>query len=144
MDFSVPVNLGPGINTPGNEITPFYDYENSTLYFSSDGHVSLGGYDVFKSEGTFGQWGEVENMGFPVSSSADDMYYIRELGSGDVYLVSNRAARYLTRRVWRRYLIFLPFFISVRPMASALCWISRSFRAMSIILNFRLSMTAIP
>ncbi len=92
MDFSVPVNLGPEINTPGNEITPFYDAEKGILYFASDGHVSLGGYDIFKSEGTFGHWGEVENMGIPVNSSADDMYYVREPRSGDVYLVSNRTA----------------------------------------------------
>ncbi len=92
MDFSVPVNLGPAINTPGNEITPFYDYEKGVLYFSSDGYESLGGYDVYKCQGSLNHWGDVENMGFPISSSADDMYYVREPKSGDVFLVSNRAA----------------------------------------------------
>ncbi len=92
MDFSVPVNLGPNINTPGNEITPWYDAEAKELYFASNGYISLGGYDVFKSSGTFGQWGLVENVGMPINSAADDMYYVKAPEGGGSYLVSNRAA----------------------------------------------------
>ncbi len=91
MDFSVPVNLGPSINTPGNEITPWYDAENQLLYFSSDGYISLGGYDIFRIPGSFGNWGEVENVGMPINSPADDMYYVEVPGGAGTYLVSNRS-----------------------------------------------------
>ncbi|MEM6316602.1 MAG: OmpA family protein [Bacteroidota bacterium] len=67
-----PTNLGPAINTEGHEIFPYYG-PNSRLYFSSDGHIGLGGLDVFyvvdKGED---EWSSPENMGFPINTNADD------------------------------------------------------------------------
>ena len=67
-----PMNLGPAINTEGNEIFPYY-HESERLYFSSDGQIGLGGLDLYymddKGEG---QWGEVVNMGYPLNSISDD------------------------------------------------------------------------
>ncbi len=90
FNYSVPVNLGPTINTIGDDVTPFYDKISEVLYFSSTGHPGVGGYDVFSSSGKIGNWNQPKNLGFPTNSGADDYYYIlggsREYG----YLISNR------------------------------------------------------
>ncbi len=66
-----PRNLGPQINTPGNEMFPFIR-ENGELYFSSDSHVGLGGLDIFKAApDENGKW-TVQNMGVPINSVGDD------------------------------------------------------------------------
>ncbi len=90
-NFTLPVNLGPVINTLGDEMAPFVDVESGTLYFSSNGHVSIGGFDIFRSKGENTSWDIPENLGLPYNSSADDYYYVEnEDGSGG-YLASNRA-----------------------------------------------------
>ena len=91
-NFTLPKNLGRNINTPGDEITPFYHAVSKTLYFSSDGHASRGGLDVFKSKGAKLQWTLAENLDFPINSAADDLYYVISEGHGGGYLVSNRRA----------------------------------------------------
>ena len=67
-----PTNLGPAINTEGHEIFPYIG-PNNRLYFSSDGHIGLGGLDIFyiidKGEG---EWSSPENMGYPLNTIADD------------------------------------------------------------------------
>ena len=63
------VNLGPTVNTPYNEDTPFITEDGSTLYFSSEGHSSMGGYDLFKSNYTVSGWETPENLGYPVNST---------------------------------------------------------------------------
>ncbi len=70
-DFGIPVNLGKAINTPGDELYPFIR-NDSTLYFSSDGHIGLGGLDIFRSVLSNGQWQQPVNLQFPVNSAADD------------------------------------------------------------------------
>jgi peptidoglycan-associated lipoprotein len=65
-----PENLGATINTPGDEMVP-YVHPDGTLYFSSNGHIGLGGLDIFKAHQENGSW-KVENMGFPINSWADD------------------------------------------------------------------------
>ncbi|MGI6320748.1 MAG: hypothetical protein ACOXZK_07290 [Bacteroidales bacterium] len=90
-----PVNLGSNINTPGNEITPFYDFQKSTLYFSSDWHPGMGGYDIFFSEGGLNQWGLVHNVGYPLNSPANDLYFsVIEEDSLAGYFTSNRKGSY--------------------------------------------------
>ncbi|MCH2044420.1 MAG: outer membrane peptidoglycan-associated protein [Saprospiraceae bacterium] len=89
-NFTLPKNLGRNINTPGNEITPFYHPATETLYFSSDGRINAGGLDIFKSKGAKLKWEVAENLGFPVNSAGDDLYYVISEGHGGGYLVSNR------------------------------------------------------
>jgi outer membrane protein OmpA-like peptidoglycan-associated protein len=68
--------LGKKINTPKNEISPFYDQENNILYFSSNGHKGMGNYDIFQIEGNPDDgWDETKNVGYPVNSGADDYFY---------------------------------------------------------------------
>lgn len=67
-----PENLGPEVNTAGHEMTPFL-HKNGTLYFSSKGHVGMGGYDIFRAtKRPSGQFGKVKNMKYPINSSYDD------------------------------------------------------------------------
>ena len=71
-----PANLGPVINTPYEEHTPFISANDSVLFFSSQGHASIGGIDVFYSQmNPDGTWGEPRNMGSPVNTTGDDYFY---------------------------------------------------------------------
>lgn len=71
--WTSPMNVGPTINTEGNELFPHYAFENRTLYFSSDGHLSLGGLDILSvEEKERRNWGPVTNLGVPINSFADD------------------------------------------------------------------------
>ncbi len=88
--FTLPKNLGRNINSVGDEISPFYSQATGTLYFSSNGRVSAGGLDIFKSNGQKLQWEVAQNMGFPINSPADDLYYVVSEAHGGGYLVSNR------------------------------------------------------
>ncbi len=87
-------NLGSVINTPYDEDYPFMKGDGTTLYFSSAGHNSIGGYDIFKSVLDKGRWTKLENMGYPVNTPDDDIYYVIT-GDGEVGYFSS--VRYDTR-----------------------------------------------
>ena len=89
-----PVNLGSIINSPGNEISPFYYDKKNTLYFSSDWHKGLGGYDIFKSAGGLNDWKPPQNIGFPLNSSCNDFYFTINEVDTDGYFTSNRYGSY--------------------------------------------------
>ena len=89
--FGVPANLGPAINTVSDEVSPFYDVSNQTLYFASDGHPSIGGLDLFRSSGASGSWSRPENLGRPINSVADDHGLSIAPGGRLGYLASNRS-----------------------------------------------------
>ncbi len=77
-----PENLGPVINTDLNEDNPFLSEDDRVLYFSSQGHYNFGGYDVFRSEmQPDGSWGEPKNLGYPLSTTDDDLFYV-PIGDG--------------------------------------------------------------
>jgi OOP family OmpA-OmpF porin len=88
--FKKPRNAGTKINTPGDEMTPYYDMKSKTLYFSSTGRPGIGGLDIFSSSGDASTWLEPKNLGIPINSPADDLdFALRPSGKGG-YLVSNR------------------------------------------------------
>ena len=87
--FSQPINIKE-INTPDNEITPFYNNTTDFLYFSSDGRIGLGGYDVYKSGRVNDSFGGVIGAGVPVNSSYHDIYYSESGEGSTAYLSSNR------------------------------------------------------
>jgi len=68
-------NLGTTINTRDEEQAPFYDAERKALIFSTDGRVGLGGLDFFTTEGDIGNWGTPKNLGAPLNSAKDDIYF---------------------------------------------------------------------
>lgn len=69
------VNLGPAINTPENEDSPFIHPDNVTLYFSSDGHPSLGNSDIYISEFRNNKWQKAENLGWPINTWEYDGFF---------------------------------------------------------------------
>ncbi|MBK8882818.1 MAG: PD40 domain-containing protein [Bacteroidales bacterium] len=74
-DWGPAVNLGSEVNTPFNEDTPFITENDSAILFSSEGHSSMGGYDIFKSFKKGASWDTPVNMGFPINSTGDDKFF---------------------------------------------------------------------
>lgn len=70
-----PVNLGPEINTKYDDDAPFIHPDQKTLFFTSEGHSSMGGKDIFYSKFVNGKWTRPENMGYPVNTTANDNYF---------------------------------------------------------------------
>lgn len=66
-----PINAGIVVNTPGRESFPYVDAKGK-LFFASDGHVGMGGLDIFSAEGTQGNWQKVKNLGYPVNTPKND------------------------------------------------------------------------
>lgn len=83
-----PANLS-AVNTPGNEMYPFL-HKDGTLYFSSDGHIGMGGLDIFMAETQGETWGNVTNMRYPINSTGDDFAVIFENEQERGYFTSNR------------------------------------------------------
>jgi len=86
--YGLPVNIGEVINTPGEEASPFY--QDGKLYFSSNGHPSLGGLDVFESQWNGSVWSTPAPLPAGINTSLDDQYYTRSADGYSGYLVSNR------------------------------------------------------
>lgn len=91
--WTKPINLGKGINTEGDEVFPSF-YNDSILYFSSNGWPGLGGLDIYRSVWSEEKWTFVspKHMGVPVNSSYDDMSFIQHRNLSMAYLASNRPA----------------------------------------------------
>lgn len=90
-EYKAPSNAGAKLNTPGDEVTPYYDWDTKVLYFSSDGWTGLGGQDIFKTIGELKKWVTPENMGSPLNSSYDDLYYtLNKTNKETGMFVSNR------------------------------------------------------
>ena len=89
-EWGKPVNLGPNVNTPGNEDSPFIHPDGVTLYFGSDAHPGVGSTDIFKSEFRDGMWRKPINMGYPVNSADYDNYFVISENKKDGYFASVR------------------------------------------------------
>lgn len=87
-------NLGPTINTPFDDSSPFIDYDLKTLYFSTQGRKGMGGFDIFKSTSSEasggGEWSEPENLGYPINTPDDDVFYVRSKDGKRAYYSSVR------------------------------------------------------
>ncbi len=82
------VPVGSAINTRGDEISPIFS--SNTLYFSSNGHPSIGGYDIYSALWTGESWTRIENMGKGINSTLDETFYFPSGDQINGYLVSNR------------------------------------------------------
>ena len=87
--WTTPINLGPNINTPGNELYPHLD-EEGTLFFSSNFHPGFGGYDIFKTNLVKGSWTIPENLMLPINSSYDDFSFSTSEDHDKAFFSSNR------------------------------------------------------
>jgi tetratricopeptide (TPR) repeat protein len=86
--MDIPVNLGPAINTEDDDIAPFADPQSNAFYFSSEWHSGLGGFDIFKADGTLNQWSVPLNLGKPFNSGYNDLFFTLYKNQGS--LTSNR------------------------------------------------------
>jgi tetratricopeptide (TPR) repeat protein len=90
-NWTRPKNLGPGINTPNDEDSPFIAVDNKTLYYASNGEKSIGGFDLFKSEmQDDSTWIDGSNLGYPFNSTNDDIFYTTTLDGRRGYMTSYR------------------------------------------------------
>lgn len=103
-----PQNAGKQINTEGNEMTPYYDSREQRLYFASDGQVSMGGFDIYSADGGPSRYTNLKNLGYPINTSADELYYIKDpVGKPDAWVVSNRVGSFALKNptccddIWR-------------------------------------------
>ncbi len=74
-DWGPAINLGKSVNTIYNEDTPFITINDSILYFASEGHSGMGGFDIYRSRGNGRVWGAPENLGFPINTTDDDRFF---------------------------------------------------------------------
>ena len=103
--WSDPVNMGPEINTPFNEERPFLVDDGKQLFFSSQGHYNMGGFDLFKSHLLQnGNWSRPENLGYPLNTPDDEIFFMplndgsggyisihregKGFGKEDIYLIT--------------------------------------------------------
>lgn len=95
-EWSLPRNLGANINTPYDDDAPFIAADEKTLYFSSKGHNSMGGFDIFKS--TYNDeldiWSTPINMGFPINTPEHDIFFVWSVDGKRAYFSSHRKDSY--------------------------------------------------
>lgn len=98
------INLGPTINTPYDEDAPFI-HDDSTLYFSSQGHTSMGGFDIFVSQRVSNEWTKPMNLGYPINTADDDIYFVLSGDSRTGYYASGKEGGYGEKDI---YIIRMP------------------------------------
>ncbi len=100
--WALPMNLGGVINSPYDEDAPFIHHDSKTLYFSSNGHKSMGGFDIFMSKfdlSTF-SWSEPENIGYPISTAHDDMHFSWTADGKKIYFSTTRPEGFGDRDIY--------------------------------------------
>ncbi|MBL4752922.1 MAG: OmpA family protein [Flavobacteriales bacterium] len=113
-----PSILGKNINTTGNEKSPFLHPDRKTLYFSSNGHRGLGGYDIFysimdKTESGY-KWGKAHNIGYPINSEQDDLgFFCSTDGATGYFSSTNESEKYKSYGGWDLY--EFPLYEGARP-----------------------------
>ncbi|QJX48402.1 OmpA family protein [Hymenobacter taeanensis] len=95
-DWGPAKSVGGAINTLYDDDSPYLSRDGKTLYFSSRGHNTMGGYDIFKSDwdSVGNKWGRPENMGYPINTPDDDTYYRLSPDGSYAYLSSYRIGGY--------------------------------------------------
>ncbi len=97
-------NLGPAVNTPEDEEGPYIHPDNRTLFFSSKGHNTMGGYDIFKvTLNRFGTWSAPENLGYPINSVEDDVFYFPTADGKRAYFASKKGNGYGRSDIYMMY-----------------------------------------
>ncbi len=95
-----PVNLGPDVNTKGDERTPAISFDNRTLYYSSDGfpdgepNKAAGGFDIYMTRWQGSRWSRPMNLGYPINSKNDDVFISPTLSGDTLFYASNREGGY--------------------------------------------------
>ncbi|MFH2140855.1 MAG: OmpA family protein, partial [Bacteroidota bacterium] len=97
------VNLGSSVNTKYDEDAPFIHPDNQTLYFSSNGHNTIGGYDIFKSHFNYvdNKWSDPQNMGHPINTTGDDINFVLSADGKFGYFASSQKSKYGTYDIYK-------------------------------------------
>jgi peptidoglycan-associated lipoprotein len=104
MPVGAPVNLGAEVNTGKDEMFPFQRVDGS-LYFASNGHMGMGGMDIFRAEKTGeNTWGQIENMRSPLNSASDDFGIMFDGENERGFFTSNRPGGKGQDDIWRFYM----------------------------------------
>jgi len=108
-EWSLAKNLGPVINSPYDEEGPFLLPDGYTLYFSSKGHNTIGGYDLFYSElNEDGTWSKPKNLGYPINTTEDEVFYHLTADEKRAYFSSIREDSYGGKDIYVMNLLSLP------------------------------------
>ncbi|MBC7388895.1 MAG: OmpA family protein [Opitutaceae bacterium] len=99
-EWGEPQNAGPSINTEYDEDCPFIHFDDKTLFFSSTGHHTMGGYDVFSTvlNTDSNTWSKPRNIGYPINSTDDDMYFVYSADGSKGYMSTSLRADGLGER----------------------------------------------
>ncbi len=116
--WAKPVNLGPTVNTPYDEDAPFIHVDGKTLYFSSNGPNSMGGFDVFVTKMTGdNEWTEPVNLGYPINTTDDDIFFVLSPDGRRGYMASVRPEGLGGQDL---YIIYMPVDKDILPSAIVL------------------------
>jgi tetratricopeptide (TPR) repeat protein len=96
--YGKPINAGKKVNSIDDEITPFYCKPCQELFFSSNWHKGLGGFDIFKSEYKKNELGDPKNLGLPFNSNFNDIYFSINSRRTEAFLSSNRIGSYFEEK----------------------------------------------
>ncbi len=90
LRFTNPINLSDSINTPEDEFSPFFHQDGSTLYFASNGHAGLGGFDIFYSKRDKNYvWSKPKNIGYPINTHKDEFGFVVNSQGDKAYFSSD-------------------------------------------------------
>lgn len=95
------INIGPEINTQFDEDGVYAHPDGKTLYFASQGHNSMGGYDFFKSTYADGKWSKPENLGYPINSADDDVFFVVTADNRHAYFSSFKQDGFGEKDIYR-------------------------------------------
>lgn len=105
--WSLPENLGPTINTPFDEDAPYIQADGRTLFFSSNGHQTMGGFDIFKTKLENDEmWSIPKNMGYPINTVKDDIYFVVSPDGKTAYYSSDMPGGYGNQDIYRINILF--------------------------------------
>ncbi|GAB3536229.1 OmpA family protein [Pontibacter brevis] len=113
--WSAPVNAGPVINTEGRESFPYVDADGK-LFFSSDGHVGMGGLDIFSAEGVQGNWRKARNLGYPINTPQNDYGIMFTEPGTKGLLSSNREASNGTDDIYTFDILNKPIVLAITTL----------------------------
>jgi hypothetical protein len=92
-NWGLPINLGPLVNSPYDEDAPYMHPDQKTLYFSSNGHNTIGGYDIFYTtllDSSYTKWEKPTNIGLPINSAHDDLHFTISPNGKKIYFATVR------------------------------------------------------
>ncbi|MBS1646062.1 MAG: OmpA family protein [Bacteroidetes bacterium] len=116
--WQAPVNMGPKINTSGNEKNPFMHSDSETLYYSSDGLFGFGGYDIFYArKDDKGNWKDPENIGYPINTDADDVGFFTSTDGKYGYFCSDNIGSMRGKGIGKYDVYYFDLYKEARPEA---------------------------